>query len=83
MVFLGHYFLHNASTYLRQGQKLFVAGAYEGDIMETAWYVTSESNPEPEPELTNNAEETDNRVWLRVRKTGCERVLSPDTDVCT
>ena len=59
VVFLGDYFLKNSSTFLSQHQKLYVAGAFEGDISDTAWFVTRENNIPPDPVFLSNAEETD------------------------
>lgn len=81
--FVGQYFLHNSSYHLRENQSIYVAGAFSGDISDTAWFVTSQSVPQPEPAYCSDAEETDTRIWLHARKTRYNRVLivSPDTDV--
>ena len=83
VIFLGNYFLKNASTYLNIQQKLYVADAFEGEISDSAWYVTMDNNMQPDPEFLSNAEETDTRLWLHVRKTRHARILvmSPDTDI--
>ena len=62
---------------------MYVAGAFENDIADTVWFVTQSNNPEPNPAFSSNAEETDTRLWLHVRKTDHTRILvtSPDTDV--
>ena len=62
---------------------LYIAGGFEGDIEDTAWSVSSNSSPQPQPRYTSNAEETDTRLWLHVKNTTKERILikSPDTDI--
>lgn len=84
VIFLGEYFLQNASTYLGQDQKVYVAGAFEGENFDTAYFVTRENNNRhADPAFLSNAEETDTRLWLHVKQTRHARVLvlSPDTDV--
>ena len=41
------------------------------------------NSPQPDPSFSCNAEETDTRLWVHVRKTDCTKILvmSPDTDV--
>ena len=62
---------------------LIMAGCYEGDIEDTAWSITRESNPQPLPVYSCNAEETDTRLWLHCKHTECQKILilSPDTDI--
>ena len=81
--FIGNFFLHNAATYLCTNQTLYVAGTFEGEITDTAWFVQGQSSPQPDPTFTCSAEETDTRLWLHVRNTQYNNVLilSPDTDV--
>ena len=81
--FIGNSFLHNAGAYLSKNQTLYVAGAFDGDITDTAWFVHGQDSPQPDPRFTCVAEETDTRLWLHVRNTKCHRILimSPDTDV--
>ena len=83
VIFLGQFFLQNVSTFLSMNQALYVAGAFEGAISDTAWFITKENNPQPNPLFLCNAEETDTRLWLHVSKTRFQRILilSPDTDV--
>ena len=83
VVFLGDYFLKNSSIFLSQHQNLYVAGAFEGDISDTSWFVTRENNIQPDPVFLSNAEETDTRIWLHVQQTRNTKiiVLSPDIDV--
>ena len=80
VLFLGNHFLKTASTYLGTNQILYIAGAFEGAISDTAWFV---NDPQPDPLFTSNAEESDTRLWLHVKKSRYARVLisSPDTDV--
>ena len=50
---------------------------------QTAWYTKSSCQPQPEPDLFSNAEETDSRIWLHAERKSKNKilVLSPDTDV--
>ena len=77
------YFLKTSCTCLHSNQTLYLAGGFNGDITDTAWYVQGNSQPQPEPEYTCNAEEADTRVWLHIQHTTCKHILlvSPDTDV--
>ena len=79
--FLSDYFLHN--IHLQDHQTLYVAGGFDGPLMDTAWYVQGNSRRQPDPAYTCNAEETDTRIWLHVKRTTCSRILllSQDTDV--
>lgn len=81
--FVGNYFLTNGGTYLHENQTLYVAGAFDGEITDTAWFIKGKNKAEPDPSFSCNAEETDTRLWLHVKNTDCTRVLvmSPDTDV--
>ena len=84
VVFLGIYFLSNISPHLRSNQKLYIAGAFENELADTAWYIQHGSkNLQPDPTFNSNAEETDTRIWLHARKTPHNKILviSPDTDV--
>ena len=60
-----------------------MAGGFQGEIQDTAWYVTGNNKPEPEPAYTCSAEESDTRIWLHVKASNAQKVLvmSPDTDV--
>ena len=62
---------------------LLLAGCFDGDITDTAWFITQDSTPQPNPVYICNAEETDTRIWLHCRQSECEKilVLSPDTDI--
>ena len=81
--YLGKNFLDNIGPDLQPQQTLYVAGAFDGGITNTTWFVKYNSSPEPEPPLSCNAEETDTRVWLHVTHTSFKKILvvSPDTDV--
>ncbi len=83
VVYLGNYFLANMHSFLNTGQTLYVAGAFEGAIIDTAWSITQTNKREPQPAYTSNAEETDMRIWLHATRTPCTNILivSPDTDV--
>ena len=62
---------------------MYVAGAFDGVISNTAWFVMGKNYPQPDPNLYSNSEETDTHIWLHVKKLKYEivLVLSPDTDV--
>lgn len=83
MEFLGDYFLHNSSLHLAGNQTLYVSGAFSGEIIDTAWFVTSTNQPEPDPQFSCNAEEANTKLWLHAHKTPYDRILmiTPDTDV--
>ena len=77
--FVGTYFLNNIGTYLQPQQTLYVAGAYDGVEVDTAWFVRGNNCKQPDPAFS---EETDIRLWLHARKTSCANILimSPDTE---
>jgi hypothetical protein len=79
--FIGEYLL--SSINLQPHQTLVIAGSFEGNLSHSAWMVTGNSKPQPEPMYTCNANETDTRIWLHVSKTHHSKILviSPDTDV--
>ena len=80
VTFLTNYFLKHVPKFIQPGEKLLVAGGFDGDIQDTAWYVTASGKAQPDPAYTSNAEETDTRLWLHVRQSPSSRVLimSPD-----
>ena len=43
VVLLGNFFLQNASEYLASHQSMYIAGAFENDIADTMWFVTSQT----------------------------------------
>ena len=63
--------------------KLYIAGGFEGEIEDSAWFVTTEGNLQPNPIYTCNAEETDTLIWAHVNQSTSSKILilSPDTDV--
>ena len=80
---LSNLFLKNVAQFLKGRQRLIVAGGFQGDLVDTAWCVDERGIPQPEPQFSNNAEETDTRIWRHIRQsteTNC-LVVSPDTDV--
>ncbi len=83
VLFLTQYLIRNVPCYLQEGQLFYTAGGFQGDIEDTAWFVTSDRNPQPDPAFRSNAEETDTRVWVHVRNTHAANILvmSPDTDI--
>ncbi len=83
VIFLGRYFLAHAKDSLKNEKKLYVAGAFDGDGIDTAWFVKGPSEPQPDPEYFCVAEETDTRIWLHVKQSSSNNILilSPDTDV--
>ena len=68
---------------MKANQIFYTAGGFDGDLANTAWYVTGKDRPQPNPLFTSNAEEADIRVWVHIQQTQCKQVLlvSPDTDV--
>ena len=78
--FLGKYFLDITGAHLCSEQALYVAGAFDGDITDTVWFVRGGCRAQPEPALSCNAEETDTRLWLHVKQTHFT-IISPDTDI--
>ena len=83
MKFIGEYLLKHAGRHLKEQQTLYVAGCFDGDIMDTAWYTDKSGDVQPDPTFWCNAGETDNRLWLHATKTIHDQVLiiSRDTDV--
>ena len=83
MCFLSLYFSHKLKHRLKPPQKFVTAGGLEDDLRNKALTVTSASQPQTDPCLTSNAEESDSRIWLHVLNSGGTKklVLSPDTDV--
>ena len=83
ILFLSGALLKTAQSSLEQGQRLVVAGGFQGDLQDTVWYVESTGVLQPDPTLKNNSEETDTRVWRHVQQTTSSKclVVSPDTDV--
>ena len=81
--FIGSNLLASISSFLQPHQTLVTAGCFEGDLSNGAWMTKGNNKPQPEPLYTCNANETDTRIWLHVRKTHCSQILviSPDTDV--
>ena len=59
-------------------QTLYVAGAFDETITGTAWFVRAEGGKmikQPDPIYACNAEETDTRLWLHVKKSLYTKVL--------
>ena len=62
MLFIGDIFLKNCyNNYLRDHQKLYIVGAFEGEISDTAWFVTMDNHIQPDSAFLSNAEETNNQ----------------------
>ena len=74
--YIGKFFLSNASTYLSSSQTLYVAGTFDGELINTAWLAYAQDNPQPDPAFTCIAEETDTRLRLHVRKTQHKNILA-------
>ncbi len=83
VTFLGSYFLNNVGKYLQVGQIVYVAGSFEGETGDTAWFVCGQYRQQPDPVLNCSAEETDSRIWVHATKSIHRKILnvSPDTDV--
>ena len=82
VLFLTNYFLQTSGTKMQPGKVLLIAGGFCGSIEDTAWAVTSDRPPYPNPLYTCNSEETDTRMWLHVKQTEQSNILimSPNTD---
>ena len=80
---IGLALLRSGCTKVGQGHKLVLAGCFGGEATNTAWLVQNNTIPQPLPEYSTNAEETDLRIWRHVFKTSATHILlySPDTDV--
>ena len=68
---------------MQPNQKLIIGGCFKGEITNTAWLISGNGLPQPDPVYYSNAEETDSRIWLHVKNTRYREILviSPDTDV--
>ena len=68
---------------LKPHQKLYIAGAFEGNLKDTAWFVQGSDSPQPDPAYYCEAEETDTRIWLHARENSSRNILivSADTDI--
>jgi hypothetical protein len=80
---IGLALLRSARSRLLSGQKLILAGCFSGPVEHTAWAVTSNDIPQPLPEFSTDAEETDMRIWRPALLSNSQHILvhSPDTDV--
>ena len=83
--YLGNAFLQIAPTYLRNDQKLYVAGCEVNGPFERVLFSTSESSHLLEPTFRCNAPEADTRIWLHamhsVNSLGLNTlIISADTD---
>ena len=83
VIFLGGYLLHTIGQFLMPHQTLFVGGAFERNLVDTAWFVQGQDSPQPHPAFSCNAMETDTRLWLHAKNTRQNKILviSPDTNV--
>ena len=61
-------------------KRLYIVGAFENEIADTAWCVHGRSTAQPDPRFSCNAEETDTRLWLHAYFQKI-LVISPDTDL--
>ena len=70
-------------AHLSSNQRCYVAGAFDGAITDTAWFVQGNNTAQPGPALICNTEETHTRIWLHVKQSRANKILikSPDTDV--
>lgn len=83
--FLSLFMLKHIHTHHLSHQRFYVTGAFAEPLSNTSWFVEGSKSPQPDPEYSSNAEETDTMLWLHAKKTNCNTllVLSPDTDVYT
>lgn len=82
-MYLGDALLRISVQILQGEQRLYIAGANDGQDRNTCLYTTCCGIEEISLNLTSNAEEADTRVWLQVLWAVGEHklVFSPDTDV--
>lgn len=83
--YLGNAFLEITPEYLRNEQKIYVAGCEIGGVFERALFSTPQSTHIPEASLRSNAPEADTRIWLHamhsVNSIGLNTlIISADTD---
>ena len=83
VLFLSNYCIKNIPKQIPPGKGLLLAGCFDGHLEDTAWFITRDSTPQPNPAFTSNAEETDTRIWLHCKQIDCDKILilSPDTDI--
>ena len=75
--------LHSDSAdYLKNGQKLIVAGGFDGHMRGQAYSIIRQGVAGREPMLDSNHEEGDSRVWRHAFQSQGDTILiySPDTD---
>ena len=48
-------------------QEIYVAGAFEGEISDTAWLATIDNNAQTHSTFLSNAKEIDTRTWLHIK----------------
>lgn len=49
-----------------------------GHLTDAVWYVQENSQPQPDPTCTSNAEETDKKIWLHVKQTTHRQILNAE-----
>ena len=77
------FLLDNIQPHLKPHQKLYVPGAFEEPLSQTAWFAHGSNSPQPDPTYTCKVEQTDSRVWLHAPGLQYNKILalSPDTDM--
>lgn len=84
VLFLARHYMKTMPRQLQPGIfSLFGRLLCDGYIKHTAWCITKDCIPQPNPAYSCNAEETDTRIWLHCKQSAHNKVLvlSPDTDV--
>ena len=79
--FLGKCFLDITGAHLCSEQALYVAGAFDGDITDTEWFVRGGCRAQPEPALSCNAARGNGHKTVAACKTKHFTIISPDTDI--
>ena len=83
VTYIAKYFLTTVAAYLRPEQTLYLAGCFEEELVDTAWFTCGNNKPQPQPTFKCTSEEADTRLWFHASKTIHHRIIiiSPDTDV--
>ena len=68
--FLGQYFLESVGTNLLSNQKCFIAGAFEGHAIATAWFVQG-GEPHNQTHLMSAMQKRQNQGYCMLNKLAC------------
>lgn len=80
---IGLSLLQSASSWMKDGQRLVIAGCLSDENADCAWVITSSLTPYPTTQYKSTAEEADIRIWRHAMQCTANQVLiySPDTDI--